>query len=70
MVDSEIIVRAQEYEAQGVGKFDALHAACAAWGQANLFITTDDRLVKKMRKIDTFPIMLPGEDLAFLGELV
>jgi len=66
MVDSEIIVRAQAYEAQGVGKFDALHAACAAWGQANLFITTDDRLIKKMRKIDTFPIMLPGEALAFL----
>ncbi len=48
------------------GTFDALHIACAIAGQANLFITTDDRLIKKMRKMDTVPAMLSGEAIAFV----
>jgi predicted nucleic acid-binding protein len=34
--------------------------------QANVFVTTDDRLIKKMRKNDTLTTMLPGEAIAFL----
>jgi len=35
-------------------------------GQANIFVTTDDRLINKMRKIGTLPTMLPGEAIAFM----
>ena len=30
---------------------DALHVASAMAGKAELFVTTDDRLIKKMRKV-------------------
>ncbi|MHB1200391.1 MAG: PIN domain-containing protein [Polaromonas sp.] len=66
LTDDEIIARAKAHEAHGVGKFDALHVACAISGQANLFVTTDDRLINKMRKIGTLPTMLPGEAIAFM----
>jgi hypothetical protein len=29
-------------------------------------VTTDDRLIKKMRNIGTLPTMLPGEAIAFV----
>ena len=66
LTNDEIIARAKAHEAHGVGKFDALHVACAISGQANIFVTTDDRLIKKMRKIGTLPTMLPGEAIAFV----
>lgn len=60
----DIINQAKSHEAHGIGRFDALHVACAIAGQADLFVTTDDRLIKKMRKIQTLPTMLPGEAIA------
>jgi predicted nucleic acid-binding protein len=46
--------------------FDALHVACAVAGQAHVFVTTDDKLIKKMRKIGSLPTLLPGEAIAFV----
>jgi len=66
MIDQEIIAQAKAFETHGIGKFDALHVACAMSSQANVFITTDDRLIKKMRKIGTLATMLPGEAIAFV----
>lgn len=62
----DIISQAKAHEAQGIGRFDALHVACAIAGQVDLFVTTDDRLIKKMRKIRTLPTMLPGEAIALV----
>ena len=39
--------RAQELEAWGIAAFDALHLACAESGGANVFLTTDDKLLRK-----------------------
>jgi hypothetical protein len=33
---------------------------------ADLFVTTDDRLIKKVRALADLTVMLPGEALAFL----
>ena len=33
---------------------------------ADLFVTTDDRMIKKVRLLDDLTVMLPGEALAFL----
>lgn len=66
MVNDDIVTQAKFHEASGIGTFDALHMACAIAGLANVFITTDDRLIKKMRKMGTMPTMLPGEAIAFV----
>lgn len=38
---------AKELEAMGFGAFDALHLACAEAGAVEVFLTTDDRLLKR-----------------------
>lgn len=35
-------------------------------GKVDLFVTTDDRLIKKMRKIEQLPVVLPGDAPALL----
>lgn len=39
--------RAQQLESLGVGGYDALHLACAESGQVDVFLTTDDGLLRK-----------------------
>lgn len=39
--------RAQQIEAWGIAAFDALHLACAESGAADVFLTTDDRLLRR-----------------------
>lgn len=41
------IKRAQQFEAWGISAFDALHLACAESGEADVFLTTDDKLLRK-----------------------
>jgi predicted nucleic acid-binding protein len=44
------IVRARELESLGFGSYDALHLACAEDIGADVFITTDDRLLRRARR--------------------
>ena len=46
-VDENIEKRAIELEETGFKPFDALHVACAEKGKADIFLTTDDGLLKK-----------------------
>jgi len=41
------IARAKQIQALGIAAFDALHLACAESGQVDVFLTTDDRLLRK-----------------------
>lgn len=41
------ITRAQQIQSWGITAFDALHLACAESGRADIFLTTDDRLLRK-----------------------
>ena len=41
------IERARQFEAWGISAFDALHLACAESGGADVFLTTDDKLLRK-----------------------
>lgn len=43
------IERAQQLESLGFYPFDALHIACAESGGANIFLTTDDKLLRLAR---------------------
>ena len=46
LLDDNIIQRADILQNKGFGSYDALHIACAEQGQVELFLTTDDKLLK------------------------
>ncbi len=66
LADEWVREMASNFVEIGMGNYDALHLASAIHGQANLFVSTDDRLLKRMRSVDRIPGMLPGEALAFV----
>lgn len=66
MANDEVTLKAQQLVEQGVDVYDAFHVASAIAGMAELFVTTDDRLLKRLRKIESLLVMLPGEALAFM----
>jgi predicted nucleic acid-binding protein len=41
------VERAEQFETWGITAFDALHLACAESGEADVFLTTDDKLLSK-----------------------
>ena len=45
--------RGQELEAFGFKWFDALHLACAESSKVDVFLTTDDRLIRRANRIRT-----------------
>lgn len=63
-----VIDQAKQLAKQGIGNYDALHVASAIDGGAELFVTTDDRLLKKLQGNDSLRAMLPGEALAYLED--
>ena len=64
MSNAEVIIKAKQLVDQGIGMYDAFYAASAIAAKADLFISTDDRLIKRLRKIESLLVMLPGEALA------
>jgi predicted nucleic acid-binding protein len=60
IIESEkIITMAERYMKQGVKAKDALHLACAAKGNCDYFLTTDDQLLSKKDKIKEVNILNP-----------
>ncbi len=68
MVDNSIIARAADLMICGIREFDALHVASAIAGRAELFVTTDDRLLKRLRIMDGVVAMLPQDALAYMEQ--
>lgn len=50
----------------GIKPFDALHVACAIAARSDLFVTTDDALLRKLRDFQKLMVLSPGEALAKL----
>ena len=46
LIERTIVKRASELEAMGFGTYDALHLACAEHCNADVFLTTDDKLLR------------------------
>lgn len=44
--------RAQQLKRMGLNAFDALHLACAESGNADIFLTSDQKLLEQATKID------------------
>jgi predicted nucleic acid-binding protein len=49
-LDDGIIARARELQQAGFSEFDALHLACAETAHVDIFLTTDDRLIRAARR--------------------
>jgi predicted nucleic acid-binding protein len=47
---SQDTIRAEWLQRLGFGEFDALHLACAEQGAADVFLTTDDGLLRRARR--------------------
>ena len=54
-IDDKIEGRAKYFENLGVQAFDALHLACAE-GNADVFLTVDNKLLKRIKKIKDLKI--------------
>ena len=64
----DIQQRASIFEATGIKTFDALHLACAE-GHADVFLTVDDRLMKKAQQLQDLgiPVAVP---LRWIDEVI
>jgi predicted nucleic acid-binding protein len=49
-IEQTEVDRAKYLESLGFGSFDALHIVCAESGEADIFLTTDDKLLKKAKR--------------------
>ncbi len=49
-IDEGVDQRSQEIESLGFGLFDSFHLACAEAAKADIFLSTDDRLLKNARR--------------------
>lgn len=59
VLDQQIDVRSQTLEELGFGLYDSFHIACAEASQADILLTTDDRLLKRvMRYKDRIQVQL------------
>jgi predicted nucleic acid-binding protein len=53
-LEPAILKRAIHLQSFNLGVFDALHLASAEHGKADIFLTTDRKLMKQTKKIDLF----------------
>jgi predicted nucleic acid-binding protein len=65
-IDETVLAQAQYLKTSGVGHYDALHVACAAAAKADVFVTTDDRLLKRLKIAGGVVAMLPQDAIAFV----
>ncbi|MGS0756489.1 PIN domain protein [Roseateles sp. GG27B] len=66
MAGPDVMTIAAQLVAGGVHNFDALHVASAVVGKAELFITTDDRLLKRVQHLKSIKAVFPADALAYL----
>lgn len=49
-VNQELYVRAKQIQELGIKTYDSLHIACAEYGKADVFLTTDDKLINAIKR--------------------
>lgn len=62
----EVVALAKPMLENGIKSYDALHVASAIAGGAGFFVTTDDRLLKNLRRQGMHNAYLPTDALAIL----
>lgn len=66
MSDTGVAQLAREAMSCGIAEFDALHVASAVTGKADIFVSTDDKLIKRVRQFGRIKAFFPVEAVAFL----
>ena len=62
-----LVVQAQTFASTyGIKSFDALHLACAVSAKADMFVTTDDQLLRKLKSLPDIRVIPPIEALSIL----
>ena len=64
-----VVARASEFTRHGVKSKDALHIACAIEGKAEYFLTTDDKLLKKLAKTRELIVINPVNFIPILESM-
>jgi len=64
-----VVARASEFTRHGVKSKDALHIACAIEGKAEYFLTTDDKLLKKLAKTKELIVINPVNFISILESI-
>lgn len=59
-----------ELQSLGLKPLDALHIACAEKGRADVFLTTDDELLQKIRREDIKIKVRVDNPLTWLTEVI
>jgi hypothetical protein len=67
---AKVLSRAEEIEKTGFDSYDALHLSSAEFGNADVFLTTDDQILKvATRKENLFPFAVENP-VKWLGEVL
>jgi predicted nucleic acid-binding protein len=64
-----VVARASEFSRNGVKSKDALHIACAIEGKAEYFLTTDDKLIKKLAETTELIVINPVNFIPILESM-
>ena len=62
--------RADELQKEGFQLFDALHIACAESAKADVFLSTDDRLLKLAKKLSKLLRIRVENPLVWVEEMI
>jgi predicted nucleic acid-binding protein len=68
-LNEALIERASSLETQGFGIFDALHLACAESGSVDVFLTTDDKLIRAAGRLGDQITVRVANPLRWLEEV-
>lgn len=69
-VDESEIERAKELQKAGFKEFDSLHIACAESVKADVFLSTDDRLLKLEKRVSKKLHVRVENPLAWVEEMI
>jgi predicted nucleic acid-binding protein len=68
-LDDEIVARGRELKTAGFSEFDALHIACAESADVDVFLTTDDRLIRRANRLQSRLAVRVLNPVSFLEEV-
>jgi predicted nucleic acid-binding protein len=68
-LEDSIIQEAEKFEKMGLASLDALHVASAKAGKARVFLTVDDALLRKAKKVQNKIGIKVENPLHWIGDL-
>ena len=70
LIKKSLVKRASELQVIGFGAYDALHLACAEHSNADVFLTTDDKLLRLSHECSSMLKVKVDNPLIWLKEVI